>query len=108
MIGIVVRFDMVDEAAAEEFDHLTQEVVDKIVANEPGTLVYATQRVLKVATARIFYEVYADETALQAHEDAPHVRAFHAAKEPLLAGPPRVELVVPGPAKGLPVPLVAG
>lgn len=108
MIGIVVRFDLVDVAAASEFDRLTAEVVEQIVAHEPGTLVYATQEVLDVPTARIFYEVYADETALQAHEDAPHVRAFHAAKEPLLAGPPRVELVVPGPAKGLPVPLVAG
>ena len=99
-IGIVVRFDLVDDdGAVEQFDLLTAAVVEQIAAHEPGTLVYSTHRVQEAPRARVFYEMYADDAALQAHEDAPHVRAFHAAKEPLLAGPPRVELVVPGPAK---------
>ena len=100
MIGIVVRFDVVDAAAAAEFDRLTAAVVEQIAAHEPGTLVYATHRVQDAPLARVFYEMYADDDALQAHEDAPHVLTFHAAKEPLLAGAPRVELVAPGPAKG--------
>ena len=100
MIGIVVRFDVVDQEAAEEFDRLTAVVVEQITAHEPGTLVYVTHGVQDDELARVFYEIYADEAALQAHEDAPHVQEFHARKESLLAGPPRVELVVPGPAKG--------
>ena len=99
MIGIVVRFDVHDEAAATEFDGLTAAVVEQIRTEEPGTLVYATHRVRGEALARVFYEIYADDAALQAHEDASHVQRFHALKERLLAGPPRVELVVPGPGK---------
>ena len=100
MIGIVVRFDLIDDDAGEPFDRLTAAVVEQITAHEPGTLVYATHRVRDAPRARVFYEMYADEAALQAHQDAPHVQAFHAAKAPLLAGPPRAELVVPGPGKG--------
>lgn len=100
MIGIVVRFDVVDGDAAAEFDRLTASVLEGIREREPGTVVYSTHRVQGEELARVFYEIYADEAALQAHEDAAHVRAFHAAKEPLLAGPPRVEHVVPGPSKG--------
>lgn len=99
MIGIIVRFDVRDPDAAVEFDRLTATAVESIRTREPGTLVYATHRVLDDELARVFYEVYADEAALQAHEDAAHVRDFHAAKDPLLARPPRVELVRPGPAK---------
>lgn len=98
MIGIVVRFDVRDQDAAAEFDRLTAVVVERIADREPGTLVYATHGVQGDALARVFYEVYADDAALQAHEDAAHVKEFHAAKEPLLARPPRVELVEPGPA----------
>jgi len=96
MIGIVVRFDVHDREAAVEFDRLTAVVVTHIRAREPGTLVYATHRVLDDELARVFYEVYADDAALQAHEDASHVREFHAAKESLLAAPPRVEFIQPG------------
>lgn len=99
MIGIAVRFDVVDREAAAEFDRLTAVVVEQIRAREPGTLVYATHRVRDDDLARVFYEMYADDAALQAHEDAAHVRDFHAAKERLLAGPPRVEMLLPGPAK---------
>ncbi|MBO1750640.1 antibiotic biosynthesis monooxygenase [Actinotalea sp. BY-33] len=102
MIGIVVRFDLVDPTAARRFDELTDDVVPAITAGEPGTLVYATQAVVGDPLARVFYEVYADDDALQAHEDAPHVQQFHALKAPLLRVPPRVEHVVLGAATGLP------
>lgn len=101
MIGIVVRFDLTDSDAARRFDELTATVLQGIRAHEPGTLVYATQRLRDEPLARVFFEVYRDDDALQAHEDAAHVREFHALKEPLLSGPPRVELVEPGPATGL-------
>ncbi len=99
MLGIAVRFDVLDEQAGEEFDRLTEIAVGRIRAREPGTIVYATHRVKDDALARVFYEVYADEAAWQAHEDAPHVREFHAAKDPLLSRPPRVEFLIPAPTR---------
>lgn len=98
MIGIVVRFDLIDSQAVAEFDRLTDDVVAQIGQYEPGTLVYATHHVVGEPLARIFYELYADEDALAAHENAPHVLRYHAEKATLLARDPRVEHVLPGPS----------
>jgi quinol monooxygenase YgiN len=99
--ALVVRFDCRDEAAAAQFDALTAIAVHQITAHEPGTLVYATSTVPDEPLARVFYEVYRDRAAFAAHEQAEHVRQFHAAKDPLLTST-RVEFLAPGPAKGLP------
>jgi quinol monooxygenase YgiN len=99
MFALVVRFDCRDEAAAARFDELTAAAVEQITEREPGTLVYATSAVEGEPLARVFYEVYRDRDAFQAHEDAEHVRRFHQAKDPLLTAT-RVEFLRPGPAKG--------
>jgi quinol monooxygenase YgiN len=102
MFALVVRFNVRDEQAAKRFDELTAEVVEQIRKYEPGTLVYATHTVEGEPLARVFYEVYANrEVAFQAHEEAEHVKAFHAAKNPLLIDH-RVEFLFPGPGKGQP------
>jgi quinol monooxygenase YgiN len=102
VIGLFVRFDIRDEPSARRFDELTAVAVAQISAKEPGTLVYAPHRVSGAPLARVFYEMYADEAAFQAHEEAPHVQEFHRNKDPLLVREPRVEFFSPGPAKGLP------
>jgi quinol monooxygenase YgiN len=102
MFALVVRFDIRDAEAAAQFDALTSQAVEQIEANEPGTLVYATHQIQGEPLARVFYEVYADKAAFQAHEQAEHVKAFHAAKDPLLAGEARAEFLTPGPVKGVP------
>jgi quinol monooxygenase YgiN len=94
-IGIVVRFDLVDEVAAAEFDRLTQVVVAEIRRSEPGTLCYLVHGVEGDPLARVFYEVYADAAALDAHEAAGHVLRFHAEKARTLRTDPRVDLVRP-------------
>lgn len=66
MIGLVVRFELRDAAAAGRFDELTSEVVEAIRLEEPGTVVYSTHAVPGEPLARIFYEVYADQPAFQA------------------------------------------
>jgi quinol monooxygenase YgiN len=101
VIGLFVRFDIRDEESAREFDELTREVVAAIAAAEPGTVVYATHAVRGAPLSRAFYELYADEAAFQAHERAPHVVDFHARKESLLAGEPRVEFFTPQHVTGL-------
>jgi quinol monooxygenase YgiN len=103
MYALVVRFDIRDDEAAPVFDALTARAVEEITQKEPGTLVYATHVVDGEPLARVFYEVYRDRDAFQAHEDGQHVKEFHAAKNPLLVGEHRVEFLTPGPAKGLPV-----
>ncbi len=102
-VALVVRFDLPDEASAQRFDRLTEEAVARIAAEEPGTLVYATHVLADAPLARLFYEVYVDEAAFQQHERAPHVVDFHARKDPLLAGPPTVHFLRPGPGTGVAV-----
>ena len=99
--ALIVRFDCRDETAAARFDALTAIAVQQITDREPGTLIYATAAVTGEPLARVFYEVYRDRAAFDAHEEAEHVREFHAAKDPLLTGT-RVEFLTPGAAKGGP------
>lgn len=98
MVALIVRFDCRDSTAAERFDELTAEVVREIADKEPGTLTYATHAVEGEPLARVFYEVYRDREAFQAHETAEHVRRFHARKDPLLTGT-RVEFLQPSAAR---------
>jgi quinol monooxygenase YgiN len=102
VIALVVRFEIRDEESARRFDELTAAAVTEIEVREPGTLVYATHAVRDAPLSRLFYELYADEAAFRAHEEAPHVIEFHRRKNPLLAAPPQVEFGTPGPAAGLP------
>ena len=99
MFSLAVRFDCIDDAAVREFDKLIDELVPQIVANEPGTLIYATNHVNDAPLARVFFEVYRDDDAFQAHEHAEHVARFHAARAPYMASE-RVEFLTPGPGKG--------
>lgn len=102
MFALVVRFNLRDEESAERFDELTREAVQLIVEREPGTLVYATHSVEGEPLARVFYEVYLDRDAFQAHETAQHVIDFHARKDPFVVSH-RVEFLAPSYAKGLDV-----
>ncbi|GGQ72359.1 putative quinol monooxygenase [Kitasatospora griseola] len=83
--GLVVRFTAHSEEAAAAFDKLTDETLEGIRALEPGTLVYANHTVPGEPTARVFYELYADRAAFDAHEQQPHVRRFLAAREEYIA-----------------------
>ncbi|RZS91191.1 quinol monooxygenase YgiN [Motilibacter rhizosphaerae] len=76
MFGIVVRFDLQDEAAAARFDALVAEVLPGIRSEEPGTLVYTTHHVKDDPLARVFYELYRDEQGHADHEARPATAAF--------------------------------
>lgn len=81
--ALVVRFT-VRPGAEEAFDTLTAATTAAIRTSEPGTLVYACHRVDLAPQQRIFYELYRDRAAFDAHEDQPHVRHFLQAREALL------------------------
>ena len=76
MLGLCVRFTCKDEAAAEAYDKLVAETIEAIKADEPGTLVYASHLVDGQPLQRIFYELYKDKAAFEAHEAAPHTRRY--------------------------------
>ncbi|GGM81904.1 hypothetical protein GCM10010106_30620 [Thermopolyspora flexuosa] len=85
MFGLVVRFTCKDEASAEAFDRLVAETIEQIRRHEPGTIVYASHRVEGRPLERIFYELYRDRDAFEAHERTEHTRRFLAARDEYLA-----------------------
>ena len=76
MFGLCVRFTCKDEPSAKAYDQLIAETIEAIKTNEPGTLVYASHLVEGQPLQRIFYELYSDKAAFNAHEAAPHTRRY--------------------------------
>lgn len=60
----------------QEFDALVARTLVDIRALEPGTLVYVSHAVDGDPLQRVFYELYRDRAAFEAHEEHVHVRAF--------------------------------
>ncbi|MBF6277053.1 putative quinol monooxygenase [Nocardia nova] len=101
MFALVVRFNLENEEKAAAFDALVAETVRAITEHEPGTLVYATHTVTDEPLARIFYEVYQDRAAFDAHEQQPHTRHFLEQRGQYIESF-RVEFLTPAAVKGLP------
>jgi quinol monooxygenase YgiN len=76
MFGLCVRFTCKDQASAEAYDKLVAETIEAIKTGEPGTLVYASHLVDGQPLQRIFYELYEDKAAFEAHEASPHTRRY--------------------------------
>ncbi|MGH3167752.1 MAG: putative quinol monooxygenase [Trebonia sp.] len=85
MFGLSVRFTCRDAESAAGFDRLVAKTVPEIRQHEPGTLVYAVHTVEGKPLERIFYELYRDRAAFDAHEEQPHTRRFLAGREKFLA-----------------------
>jgi quinol monooxygenase YgiN len=82
-LALVVRFHL-RPGHEPEFDDLVASTVAAIAQHEPGTVVYATHRVEDQPMLRIFYELYENRAAFEAHEHQPHVRHFLAERERLV------------------------
>ncbi|GAA2674236.1 putative quinol monooxygenase [Actinoplanes palleronii] len=74
--GLVVRFTLRDDQAARDFDELIDRTAAGIRQSEPGTLAYVVHTVPDEPLVRVFYELYADRAAFDAHEQQPHTRHF--------------------------------
>ena len=85
MFGLSVRFTCKDADSAGAFDELVAETVTQIKQHEPGTLVYAVHTVEGQPLQRIFYELYRDRAAFEAHEASPHTRRYLEARGQYLA-----------------------
>jgi quinol monooxygenase YgiN len=77
--GLVVRFK-VKPGHEAAFDELVEQTLIGIRTAEPDTLVYASHTVEGAPGDRIFYELYRDRAAFEAHEAQPHVREFLATR----------------------------
>lgn len=101
MFGLVVRFTCKDEESAEAFDRLVAETLEEIKRHEAGTLVYVSHWVEAEPLVRVFYELYADRAAFDAHEEQPHTRRFLEARGEYLASV-EVTWVTAQAGKGIP------
>lgn len=59
-----------------EFDALVERTVAGVRQHEPGTLVYVSHTDAADPALRVFYELYRDREAFEAHEQQEHVRTF--------------------------------
>ncbi|MDH6133062.1 quinol monooxygenase YgiN [Kitasatospora sp. MAA4] len=84
--GLVVRFELHDERAAAGFDELVARTIPAIREREADTLAYVVHSVPDEPNVRVFYELYADRAAFDAHEQQPHTRHFLAEREQYLSG----------------------
>ena len=92
--GLVVRFNL--RAGHEDaFDALTEETVAAIRMSEPGTLVYLVHREASSPSVRVFYELYRNVEAFEAHEGMSHVQRFLIERTEHLTGDPEVWRVTP-------------
>jgi quinol monooxygenase YgiN len=81
--ALVVRF-ILRLGREQEFDDLVARTVAAIEQHEPGTVLYVSHQVHDEPRTRIFYELYRDPAAFEAHESQPHVRHFLAERERLV------------------------
>jgi quinol monooxygenase YgiN len=100
MFALAVRFYLRNEEAAEGFDRLVAETWPLIESREPGTLIYVVHRVKDAPLSRVFYELYRDRAAFDAHEEQLHVKRFLAEREQFLTGV-RVEFLDAPVGKGV-------
>ena len=101
MFALVVRFDL-RPGAGGDFDLLVASATAQIRMEEPDTLLYLCHAVQDEPNARIFYELYRNREAFEAHEVQPHVEEFHARRKSLMASPERVEFLERLDGKGWP------
>ncbi|MDH6116358.1 putative quinol monooxygenase [Kitasatospora sp. GAS204B] len=83
--GLVVRFELRGQEAAAGFDELVARTIPGIKEHEAGTLAYVVHSVPEEPHVRVFYELYADRAAFDAHERQPHTMAFLAEREQYLS-----------------------
>lgn len=87
MLTFTSRFT-VKAGAEHEFERMMRMLVPK-VREEPGAQAYILHRSVQDPCVFMLYEVYEDQTALEAHRA--HLRAMGIDLGAMLEGPPTVE-----------------
>lgn len=98
-ISVIARIPALVGKRAELVQAL-QQALDN-VQGEEGTLMYILHEDVKDENALWFYELYADQAALDAHSTSPGMKALGPALAGLVAGRPELTIVKPVGGKGL-------
>ena len=91
LFGQIAIYTLLEERV-DEFDRLTRQVVKKVRAQEPDTLVFIVHAVPSAPMQRILYEVYRDRAAYEAHKQQPYVTAFEVDRRPYVLATNIIEL----------------
>jgi quinol monooxygenase YgiN len=105
MFGQIAIYTVLEDRV-EEFDQLTERVVEEVRSRERDTLVFIVHAVPSAPMQRILYEVYRDHAAYQWHTQQPYVRQFEADRRPYVLATNVIELGLQQ-AKVSPFPSVA-
>jgi quinol monooxygenase YgiN len=76
-----------------EFEGAAKEMIATVKTAEPGTLAYILHKNTKDPTEFIYYEVYQDQAAFDAHGKTDHMRAFGGKIGGILAGRPEITFI---------------
>jgi quinol monooxygenase YgiN len=73
-----------------DFEAAAKDMIATVRTAEPGTLAYILHKNSKDPTEFIYYEVYTDQAAFDAHGKTDHMRAFGGKIGAILAGRPEI------------------
>jgi quinol monooxygenase YgiN len=91
MFGQITIYTLLDDRL-EDFDRMTEQVVEQVRSLEPGTLVYIVHAVPTAPMQRILYEVYRDRAAYDEHMAKPYVARYVAERRSMVLATNAIEL----------------
>ncbi len=91
LFGQIAIYTLLEDRV-DEFDQLTEGVVEQVRSREPDTLVFIVHAVPSAPMQRILYEVYRDRAAYEWHGQQPYVRQFEADRRPYVLATNVIEL----------------
>jgi quinol monooxygenase YgiN len=77
MVTIIARFKVQAGKEEEALEQL-RKMADSVQAQEPGALAYLCHRSQDNPSEIVFFEMYADDAAFQAHAQTPHMGEMRA------------------------------
>jgi quinol monooxygenase YgiN len=91
LFGQITIYTLFDDRL-EEFDRMTERLVEEVRSREPGTLVYIVHAVPAAPMQRILYEVYRDRAAYDEHLAQPYVIRYVAERRSMVLATNAIEL----------------
>ena len=91
-ISVIAKLKMKPGCEAA-FEAAGKEMIATVRSAEPGTLAYVLYQNAKDPTEFIYYEVYQDQAALDAHGKTDHMKKFGGKIGALLAGRPEIAVL---------------
>jgi quinol monooxygenase YgiN len=105
LFGQITIYTLIDDRV-DEFDRLSERIVEMVRQREPDTLVFIAHAVPSAPTQRILYQVYRSRGAYQRHLAQPYIQQFEIDRRPFVLATNVVELGLQQ-AKVTPFPSVA-